>query len=354
MAESDQKGTEAPTQRRRDEARQDGQVVQSPDLNAAIALFTGLLTLTWFGGSIGRRLLNAIRSWFHEVPASDWTTFHTHWGARWMATEIVGVCGLLLALLIVMALALGFLQVGFVISWKPLTPDWNRLNLAKGLERLVSPESAVRGALGALKVVGLLVVSATILWFRRDELDLSNFVSLADVLSFGWQLGLSIGMALAGVTLALATIDYTVKWLRNEQKLRMTHEEIKREQKDDTGDPVLKVAMRRRQREAIRQGSVAEVPSATMVLTNPTHLAIAIRYDQATMAAPKVVAKGAGIFAKNIRETARKHGVPVMERKPLAQALYKSVKVGQEIPSEFFRAVAEVLAYIWKQRRSAA
>lgn len=354
MAESDQKGTEAPTQRRREEARLDGQVVQSPDLNATLALFTGLLTLLWFGGPVGQRLLNAIRTWFHGTPDSDWTSIHTQLGAHWMVGEIIGSCGLLLTLLILMALGLGLLQVGFVISWKPLSPDWNRLNPAKGLERLISPDSAVRGVLGACKVLGLLIVSASILWMRRDELDVRNFVSLGEILSFGWKLGLTIGIALAGVTLALAVIDYVSKWFRNEQKLRMTHEEIKREQKDDTGDPALKVAMRRRQREAIKQGSVAEISTATMVLTNPTHLAIAIRYDQGTMAAPKVVAKGAGIFAKNIRETARKHGVPVMERKPLTRALYKSVKVGQEIPSEFFRAVAEVMAYLWKMRRTAA
>lgn len=354
MAESDRQGTEAPTQRRRDEARQDGQVVQSPDLSAAIALFTGLLTLLWFSGPMGRRLLDAIRVWFHEIPANDWTEYHIQQGARWMVTEVAGICGLLLVLLILMALGLGFLQVGFVVSWKPLSPDWNRLNPAKGLERLISPEAAVRGLLGALKVLGLLIVSASILWFRGDELSAQNFSSLSEILSYGWKLGLTIGIALAGVTLALASIDYITRWLRHEQKLKMTHEEIKREQKDDTGDPTLKVAMRRRQREAIKQGSVAEVPNATMVLTNPTRLAVAIRYDQATMSAPKVIAKGAGIFAKNIRETARKHGIPVMEQKPLTRALYRAVSVGQEIPSEFFRAVAEVLAHIWKMRRTAA
>ena len=354
MAESDQQGTEAPTQRRRDNAREEGQVVQSPDLNAAIALFTGMLTLIWFSGPIGRRLLEAIRTWCRDIPSTDWTDVHTLLGARWMVTEIVGICGLLVGLLIVVALALGFLQVGFVISWKPLTPDWNRMNPAKGLERLISTEAAVRGALGAMKVLGLLMVSCTILWFRRDELDLRNFLSLADVLQFGWHLGLSIGIALSGVTLLLAFIDYITKWFSNEKKLKMTHDEIKRESKDDSGDPTLKAAMRRRQRDAIKQGSVADVPDATMVITNPTRLAIAIRYDQATMSAPKVVAKGAGIFAKNIRETARRHGVPVMERKPLARALYKSVKVGQEIPPEFFRAVAEILAQIWRMRKSAA
>jgi len=354
MAESDQQGTEAPTQRRRDEARREGQVVQSPDLASAIAVFTGLLCLMWFSGPIGGRLLEAIRIWFREIPASDWTNAHTIMGARWLSWEILGISGLLVALLMAIGLGLGFLQVGFVISWKPLTPDWARLSPAKGIERLFSMESAVRGTLGAMKVLGLLVVSASIIWFRRDELHIAHFSSLTDILSYGWNLGLTIGISLASVILMLAVVDYITRWFRNEEKLKMTPEEIKRENKDDSGDPTLRGAMRRRQREAIKNGSVADVPDATMVITNPTHLAIAIKYDQATMSAPKVVAKGAGIFAKNIRDTARKHRVPVVERKPLARALYRTVTVGQEIPSEFFRAIAEILAQIWKMRRSAA
>jgi flagellar biosynthetic protein FlhB len=354
MAESDQQGTEAPTQRRRDDARKEGQVVQSPDLASAIAVFTGLMSLMWFSGPVGSRLLDAIRVWFREVPASDWTDAHTIMGARWLSWEILGTSGMLVVLLMAIGLGLGFLQVGFVISWKPLNPDWARLSPAKGLERLLSVESAVRGMLGAMKVVGLLIVSTTIIWFRRDELNIAHFTSLTDILTYGWKLGLTIGISLASVILVLAAIDYITKWFRNEEKLKMTPEEIKRENKDDSGDPTLKMAMRRRQREAIKNGSVADVPEATMVITNPTHLAIAIKYEQGTMSAPKVVAKGDGIFAKNIRDTAKKHGVPVVERKPLARALYRTVRVGQEIPSEFFHAVAEILAQIWKMRRSAA
>ncbi len=354
MADSDRQGTEAPTQRRRDEARRDGQVVQSPDLGAAVALFTGLLTLMWFSGPLGRRLLADIRMWFHDVPRSDWTTDHALLGARWMSSELLATCAVFTGLLLLTGLLIGFLQVGFVVTWKPLAPDWERLAPTRGLQRLMSLESAVRGSLGIMKVGGLLIVSGILVWLRRDEFSAANFGSLSEILLFGWNFGLTVGIALAGVILVLAAIDYGVRWFRHEQKLKMTHEEIKREQKDDLGDPTLKIAMRRRAREAIRNGSVSEVPGATMVITNPTRLAVALRYDQETMKAPRVVAKGAGIFAKHIRETARRHNVPVMEHKPLARALFRTVRVGQEIPAEFFRAVAELMAQVLKMRRRAA
>jgi flagellar biosynthetic protein FlhB len=159
---------------------------------------------------------------------------------------------------------------------------------------------------------------------------------------------------MAGVSLGLSLIDYLVKWFQNEKKLKMTREETKQEQKDDQGDPHVRAAIRKKQREARRRQSVKDVPKATIILTNPTHLAIAIQYEAGKMRAPKVVAKGAGVFAQNIVRIARENKIPVLERKPLARALFKSVDVGQEIPFEFFRAIAEILAQIYKARAIAA
>jgi flagellar biosynthetic protein FlhB len=190
------------------------------------------------------------------------------------------------------------------------------------------------------------------IWLRKDDFSVYNYGQVGEVVSAAWTMGIMVCLSMAGVSLALALTDYLVKWLRNEQKLKMTREEIKQEQKDDTGDPHLKAAQRKKQREARRQQSVKDVPKATVVLTNPTHLAIAIQYE-AGMAAPRVVAKGAGVFAKNIVRIAREHRIPVMERKPLARAIFANVNVGQEIPLEFFRAVAEVIAQIYRARQAA-
>jgi flagellar biosynthetic protein FlhB len=274
-------------------------------------------------------------------------------GARWFASEMAMNCGGMLAVVAAVGLLTGFLQVGFVISARPMELDWGKMSPAKGWQRILSTESMVRGVLGAMKVSVLLIVSATVLWFRRNELSVSNFSTVRQLLSYGWDLGLTICLTLAAVLVCLASIDYLARWMRQEEKLKMTRDEIKREMKEEFGDPTVKAAVRRMQREAVKQRSVADVPKATVVITNPTHLAIAIQYDQGTMSAPKVVAKGADAFAKNIIAIARNHKIPVIERKPLARAIFKSVAVGQEIPQEFFRAIAEILAQIYRLRRNA-
>ena len=354
MADQDRNGTEAPTQRRREEARKDGQVVLSPDVSTASTLLAGALFLMWFGSSIGDHISSSFRTWMRDVPPSDWTNFHSSMGARWFASELVMTCGGLLIVIMFIGLLINFLQVGFVISFRPMEMDWGKLSPAKGWERLMSSESLIRGGLGAAKVLLLVCVSCIILWFRRHELSVTNFSSVGELLIYGWNLGLTICVSLAIVMVCIAAIDYLARWLRNEEKLKMTRDEIKREMKEEFGDPTVKAAVRKMRQEAMKAMSVSDVSKATVVLTNPTHLAIAIQYEQGIMSAPKVIAKGAGDFAKNIVSIARKNSIPVMERKPLARALFKSVKVGQDIPPEFFRAIAEILAQIYRVRQSAA
>lgn len=350
MADLEHNGTEAPTQHRRDQAREDGQVVFSTDLTASIALLVGCAILLWTGGTLGARLMEGIRSWMADVPGSEWGPWDVTLGARWMSVELAGTCGILVAAIMAIGLAFGFAQVGFVISFKSLALNWDRLIPENPIGKLISMESGIKGLLNAMKVTLLLGISMLLLWMRRGELSIRNFGSIDAVAAFGWRLGLIICMAMAGVAVGLALADYLIKWFRQEQKLKMTREEIKQEQKDDNGDPQVKAAVRRKQREARKQRSVKDVPHADLILTNPTHLAIAIQYKPGKMRAPKIVAKGAGVFAKNIVKIARKNNIPVMERKPLARALFKIVDVGQEIPFEFFRAIAEILAQIYKAK----
>lgn len=352
MAELEHNGTEEPTPRRREEARREGQVVQSPDLTAAAGLLTACFLLLLLGDDLAGRLLQGLRQWMTEIPAEDWQAWHVTAGAHWLSAELLLSCGFLVLGLLAVGLAASLLQVGFVVSLKPLEADWSRLLPSQGWARVWSLESGFRGLQGALKVSLLMLSSCLMLWLKRDALSAANFSSVADLAAFAWQLGLTICLTMAGIALALALTDYLVKWLRHEQKLKMTREEIKQEQKDDSGDPQVRAAVRRRQREARRQQSVRDVPKATVILTNPTHLAVALQYEQG-MAAPRVVAKGAGVFAKNIVRIAREHQIPVLERKPLARAIFAGVSVGQEIPVEFFRAVAEIIAQIYRARQAA-
>ena len=351
MADLEHNGTEAPTQRRRDHAREEGQVVLSTDLTAALGLLTGCAILLWTGSTLGARLMHGFRVWLSDVPASEWSAWNVGIGARWMSVELIGTCGVFVLAILAVGIGLGFSQVGFVISIKSLELKWERLIPENPFSKLISLDSGIKGVLSAMKVSLLLGISVWMLWLRRGELSIRRFGSIDDVAAYAWQLGLIICLAMAGVSVGLALTDYLVKWFRHEQKLKMTREEIKQEQKDDNGDPHVKAAVRRKQREARKQQSVKDVPKADLILTNPTHLASAIQYQPGKMRAPKIVAKGAGVFAQNIIRIARENKIPVMERKPLARALFKVVDVGQEIPFEFFRAIAEILAQIYKAKQ---
>jgi flagellar biosynthetic protein FlhB len=350
MAENEHNGTEAPTPRRRETARRDGQVVYSQDLASAATLLMGCLALLWTGPTIIHSITGGIRSWLTDVPKHDWTPWHTHSGARWLSSELLSSCGLLVGILMVTGVALALLQVGFTITTKPLQVNFEKILPTRGFSRIFSLDSSVRGVLGGLKVGVLTSISVLYIWLHRKEFHPAQFGSVAQLLEESWSLGLTVGMVMAGLIAGLAVIDYIVKWQQNEKKLRMTREEIKQEQKDDSGDPHLRAAARKKQKDRIRQRSTSRVREATMIVTNPTHIAVALKYEAGKMQAPVVVAKGAGVFAANIIRIGRAHNVPVMERKPLARALYASVRVGQEIPLEFFRAVAEILAGLYRTR----
>ncbi|MCA9063396.1 MAG: EscU/YscU/HrcU family type III secretion system export apparatus switch protein [Planctomycetaceae bacterium] len=353
MADQEHNGTEPATPRRREHARSEGQLAYSPDLTGSASLVAGCLILLWFGGSIGTRLQDGLRTWITDIPAEDWGMTHSTAVAHWMSGEVSTACSFLVLCLMGMGLAIGFMQAGFVISTKPLEIDFEKLLPSRGWSRLFSAESGVRGLLGAAKVVLLLTVSLSIVWTRRDQLTATNFQSLPQLATFAWNTALTICLSLSGVCLGLALIDYITRWLQLEKRLQMTREEIKQEHKDDSGDPHLRAALKRKQREAARRQSVQNVPNATVILTNPTHLAVALQFEMGKMPAPRVVAKGAGAFAKNIVRIAREHDIPVLERKPLARALYAAVDVGQEIPLEFFRAVAEIIAEIYQTKKAA-
>ncbi|MFN8708013.1 MAG: flagellar biosynthesis protein FlhB [Planctomyces sp.] len=351
MAE-ERNGSEEPTQRRRDDARNDGQTVNSPDLTAALSLLAACGVLFLTGQALGARLMNAVRDWIVDVPSSDWGTWHVIAGSHWLGYETILSCTPIVVAVMAVGLVISFLQVGFVISTKPLEIDFAKLLPSAGWERVFSMESGIRGLQGAVKVTLLTLVAVGMLWVKRDHLSVYQYSTVSQVVASAWRIGLMVCLIMGGTTLALALTDYLIRWFRSEQKLKMTREEIKQEQKDDTGDPHMKAAIRKKQRDARKQQSVKDVPKATVVLTNPTHLAIAIRYE-AGMLAPKIMAKGAGVFAKNIVRIAKEHKIPVIERKPLARALYANVEVGQEIPFEFFRAVAEIIAQIYRARQAA-
>jgi flagellar biosynthetic protein FlhB len=262
----------------------------------------------------------------------------------------LNVLGVLLGVLFVLGVAAGVLQVGFAPSAEILALKWERLSPARGWGRILSKAGLMRGLFSTVKVA---VIAGLAWWVLQDKTgQIAGLMdeSLHSAVAAGWGMAVRMALVIAGALTVVGVADYAWQRWQHEQSLHMTKQEKKDEQKEDEGDPQVKLRQRKLQREAAQQRMYREVPKASVVITNPTHLAIALRYEQGAMSAPRVVAKGAGHVAQRLIELARRHGVPIVERKPLAHALYRAVKLNQEIPAVLYQAVAEVLAYIYRLR----
>jgi flagellar biosynthetic protein FlhB len=217
-----------------------------------------------------------------------------------------------------------------------------------------SKQAAGRVVTSILKVIALVLISWFVIRNRLAVILSLNQGSVTDAVSSGWGLCIRLLIFLAAALVLIGIIDYVLQWRRVESALRMTRQELKEEVKREEGDPLIRNRIRQIQRERARQRTLTAVPRATVVITNPTHLAIALKYERGSDRAPIVLAKGKGLLAAQIAQLARRHSIPVLERPPIARALYAAAKEGQEIPPELFRAVAEVIAFVFRLRGIAA
>lgn len=346
----DQERTEAPTQKRREEARRKGQVAKSKEVPSAIVLLGGAAFLSLGGGSM---LSSSMASFSHFI-SNSFAIRLTQEELPALFLDLMGrsasIVAPFLGLMMFLVVGSNLAQVGFLSATEALSPNWSRVNPVEGLRRILSLQSMVELIKGLMK----LAIVAWVLWLSvMEEWEILQAMgnaspwAVAKEMSEGIiRIGLRAGVVVAG----LALLDYLYQRWEHERSLRMSKEELKEEFKQREGDPKVRARIRQRQREMARRRMMAAVPKADVVITNPLHLAIALQYDKAKMSAPVVVAKGAGYLAEKIKEIARKHSVEIVENKPLAQALYKMVDVGSQIPVELYRAVAEVLAYVYRRR----
>lgn len=349
MAESDGDKTEAPTPRRREEAREQGQFARSRDLTAALLLLATLLLLN----GTGTKIVATLKAFLgHMLSAASLSDFDAGTAAQNLGQGVkeagIAMAPLLVGVVVVAILA-NIIQVGLVFNPGRLAPNLEALNPLRGAGRIFGVNfRPARIALSIAKFVVLGAVAYSALRGRIAEIVTAQQLAFGQVFLLGAQTIYAIALRLAIALLILAIIEYIYQRWRLEQDLRMTKQEVKEEMRRMDGDP--KVKQRRRQIALQRhqQKLKKEVPKADVVVTNPTHFAVALKYDKATMRAPRVVAKGQDFMALRIREIAISHGVPILERKPLARALYQTVDVGQEIPEEFYSAVAEILAYVYE------
>ena len=274
---------------------------------------------------------------------SEFLTLNQH-----MVQYFLTIVAPVMIAVVVIAILSNLMQVGFILSWEPLIPKFSKVNPIKGLGKLFSKQSLMELVKSCAK---LAIVGVIAYWTVRGEME--RFLTLGGLEVSGIALYilkvvLKIFLRVCVVMIFLAALDFAFQKWQFEEQLKMTKQEVKEEFKRSEGDPLIKSRIRRVQQEVARRRMMQEVPKADVVVTNPLHIALAVRYDSAAMNAPHVVAKGAEAIAERIKALAREHNIPIVENKELAQNLYKIVEIGDEIPSDFYQTVAEVLAYVYR------
>lgn len=339
--------TEPATPKRREEARERGEIAKSRELSAALTLLGVALALWVLGSSIWEGMALEIKTYLERVVRADLhSTDIQSLVAGTLARQFSLIAPVLGVALIVGVLA-NVLQVGMLFTSTPLLPRWSRLNPWAGVSRLFSPQSAMELGKAILKLAIVAAVAFSTLRTDVDKLFLLGeqgvAIFFAGVAGMAARLLGRTGLAL----LVLGGLDYVLQRWQYEQGLKMTKTEVKEEARQREVDPKIKSRIRSMQREFSRRRMMAAVPKATVVITNPRHLAVALAYERTNMPAPQVVARGAGFLAERIKALARAAGVPIVEDKPLAQALYHTAEVGQFVPVALYKAVAQILAYVY-------
>lgn len=351
MAEgSFQEKTEQATPKRRDEARKKGQVARSMELNSVAILFFGLLSLMFLSSYFFQQMVGSMTTNFGRIPTIDLTPNTVYMLFKENGYQFIMTMAPLLLILATVGILINFAQVGALFTLEPLTPKLDKLDIIKGFQRILSKKTLVSLVRDLIKVTIIGYIA-----FITIKSELPSLYVLVDqgagqILKVAGALALKIGLRVSLALLFLAILDFAFQKFEYEKDLRMTRQEIKEEYREFEGDPQIKARIKRIQREMARKRMLKEVETADVVITNPTHIAVALRYDMTQDAAPVVVAMGERLIAEKIKEVARKFNVPVIENKPLARALFELAEIGMQIPAKLYRAVAEVLAFVYKQK----
>jgi len=351
MAEEDienSQRTEAPTQRRIDEAVKRGQVAYSREVGNFFILLLLTFLIYWIlPGSLSKTamLLSRFLERADDIDLDSGTS-------RLFTFELIKDFASVMVLPLILGVAVvifsSFIQNGFVISAEAIIPQLDKISPMRGLKRIFSTRSAIEFIKGIIKIslVGLIAYIAIRPYMNNIEnlpgYEVGALMLLLSRMAFHIMIGVCIMMAI------IAILDYLYQRYEYLKSLRMTKQEVKEEMKQSEGDPIIKGRLRQIRMERARRRMMSAVPKADVVITNPTHYSVALKYEQGSMRAPIMVAKGADLIALNIRKVAKEHNIPLVENKPLARALYESVNIDDEIPTQHYQAVAEIVAYVYK------
>jgi flagellar biosynthetic protein FlhB len=351
---ADEEKTEEATPRKLQEARKKGQVPRSAELNSVVTLLAGFTGINVFS----RFLLHKLYRYFQLSFSGE--TLNTQLDDTTLATffnkNLLIIIGAFLPVgltILAAGLIINYLQTGGIFTLEPLKMNLDRIDPIQGLKRLFSPKKLIDLIKSLFKLIGVLVI----IWssFKSKVFPLAETYLLNPPVQLGviiWKLMYQIVFRVCLLLMVIAILDYYYQRYEYRKSLRMTKKEVQDEFKQTEGDPMVKSRIRQKQRQIAMRRMMQEVPKADVVITNPTHLAVAIKYEAAKMEAPQVLAKGEGYIAAKIRELAGEHKIPMVENKPLARTIYQTVEVGDYIPPHLYQAVAEVLAFVYRLRHN--
>ena len=348
--EKNEERTEEPTEKRRREFREKGQVAQSREVNTAMLLTGTLILWTYYAPVFWENLKSFLAVFWTLSSEYSLTVLSLKLMILFVMKNLAGLMWPMLLAGIVLGFFASYLQIGWLLTMKPLQPDLKKMDPIKGMSKFFSKRSFFEAAKSLGKVILIGVVAYWTLFARFDRFLGLSGVDLVDSVSFMAEVMFIILLKCSLLLMAISVADYFFSRHEMEKKMKMTKQELKQEYKETEGDPHIKQRVRTIQREMSRKRMMAEVPKSDVIITNPTHYAVALRYKREEMDAPIVVAKGADYLAMKIREIGKLHNIPLVENPIVAGSLYK-VELGKMIPEQMFKAVAEILAYVYKLKK---
>jgi flagellar biosynthetic protein FlhB len=352
MADDEQSSrTEEPTSRRLQQGRERGQVAQSQDVRTWAVLAGATLALAFFAQGAGERLVRNCLRFLDHPERIDIGMAQGQAGLARVLLDVGWVLAPILLLLAVLGAGSALAQSGLIWAPSRIQPELGKLSPAKGLQRIASLNALTEFIKGLLKLGLVAAVTTALLMPTVAALETWSAASLTATVNYAMRLLVRLSGAVAALMTVLAILDYVYQRFSFMKQMRMTKQELHDELKQSDGDPVIKSRIRRLRQERAKKRMMAAVPGAAVVITNPTHYAVALAYEMETMPAPKVVAKGVDVLARRIREVAEANGVPIVENPPLARALHGSVEVDDEIPAEHYQAVAQVIGFVMRARQ---
>ncbi|MCG7407479.1 flagellar biosynthesis protein FlhB [Paenibacillus sp. ACRRX] len=348
-----QEKTEKATPKKRDDSRKKGQVAKSMDLSGSFILLISFMSLFMLGGFFKERLISMFSDPLQhrlnmQLSVNNIVDYFGH-----LLVQFLILLAPIFIVAVVMGLLVNYMQIGFLFTGEPLKMQFSKIDPIKGFKNIFSMRSVVEFLKSIIKLTVIGVIAYISLWGERDRIIELSHVPLGGILSYTAELTVMLGIKTGAALTVLAVFDYMYQKYEFEKSIRMSKQDIKDEYKKMEGDPLIKGKIKERQRRMALMRMMQEVPNADVVITNPTHFAIALRYEGNSMEAPKVIAKGQDYVALKIKAIAQENGVMTMENRPLARALYERTEIGDSIPADLFQAVAEVLAYVYKLKGKA-